>query len=678
MSSTKREFAIRSVVSIFAALAILGAPVAAARIIFATDIYQIPASTVNIDSDNTGAGTNVSIIANQGLDPAGTIRYNSTSKLWELSNNGGVFQAILTAASSFMQGGNSFGATGVLGTADNNPMTFITNGAERMRIDTAGNVGIGATTVPTSKRLTVSNTAAPTFTAGGNGMGVSMSGGGGIYMKNSTDNVEGKFEAYGGAVQVGVSGTVQAPLLLSYDGSFEGARLATNGNFGVGTNNPQTRLDALGSAAGVLGLARLQNNVAAAVNSGASMLFAANRTTGGMTTVASIQGLITDISNTTYKGMLQFMTSDGAAPAERMRIDNAGRVGINTTSLVDKATITESDATDSTSSLRLAFTQLTNAANIAGQALNIFVTPSGNAGDTIRGILVNDITPTASTERAVEIGNGYDSDIVFNNPVPNVQAPNNFQMTLNNATTQVGAINQPNNNFGAYAEMGGFMNMASYVGVEFSRDDADINADGNQVWGDANQLGVDENSNCVWSVLNDVAGGIGRSTVNAANSACLAYHSSAAADAQLEFAAANTPMLITKAKPSNVGANDKIWVGMSSLAQAQTTSPPTGIYFTNNGGANWVGVTSNGGTATTVPCGVAVSTTNFAVLKIEVRSTTDVRFYVDNNASDGINWTSCGTSTTNIPTAALTSTIMNTSTTAGRTLDIDYFRVWQN
>ncbi|MGE3340973.1 MAG: hypothetical protein AB7J46_03540 [Candidatus Altimarinota bacterium] len=42
-----------------------------------------------LDNDNAGAGVNVSIVANQGSNPDGTIRYNTTTNQWEMSNDGG-------------------------------------------------------------------------------------------------------------------------------------------------------------------------------------------------------------------------------------------------------------------------------------------------------------------------------------------------------------------------------------------------------------------------------------------------------------------------------------------------------------------------------------------------------------------------------------------------------------
>jgi hypothetical protein len=53
-----------------------------------------------LDSDNVGAGANVNVIANQGSDLDGILRYNATTNQWELSNNGGPFSAIQTAGST--------------------------------------------------------------------------------------------------------------------------------------------------------------------------------------------------------------------------------------------------------------------------------------------------------------------------------------------------------------------------------------------------------------------------------------------------------------------------------------------------------------------------------------------------------------------------------------------------
>jgi len=46
-----------------------------------------------LDSDNTGAGADIDIIANQGADADGIIRYNSTLNRWEYANDGVTFVA---------------------------------------------------------------------------------------------------------------------------------------------------------------------------------------------------------------------------------------------------------------------------------------------------------------------------------------------------------------------------------------------------------------------------------------------------------------------------------------------------------------------------------------------------------------------------------------------------------
>lgn len=51
-------------------------------------------TTITLDADNAGAGTNVDIVAEQGSDSDGTIRYNATTNQWEISNDGGSFGAI--------------------------------------------------------------------------------------------------------------------------------------------------------------------------------------------------------------------------------------------------------------------------------------------------------------------------------------------------------------------------------------------------------------------------------------------------------------------------------------------------------------------------------------------------------------------------------------------------------
>lgn len=55
-----------------------------------------------LDADNTStAGVNVQIIAKQGLEPNGVLRYNTVTNQWEISNNGGVFNKVADSSMQF-------------------------------------------------------------------------------------------------------------------------------------------------------------------------------------------------------------------------------------------------------------------------------------------------------------------------------------------------------------------------------------------------------------------------------------------------------------------------------------------------------------------------------------------------------------------------------------------------
>ena len=60
--------------------------------------FDLSDETLTLDASNAGAGANVSIIANQGSDNDGELRYNASTNQWELSNDGGSFNAIATGA----------------------------------------------------------------------------------------------------------------------------------------------------------------------------------------------------------------------------------------------------------------------------------------------------------------------------------------------------------------------------------------------------------------------------------------------------------------------------------------------------------------------------------------------------------------------------------------------------
>jgi len=60
-------------------------------------------------------------------------------------------------ARSWIQGGNQFGSTGVLGTLDNNHLDFYTNGLQRARLTNTGDLNIGVATITSGGNLINTN-----------------------------------------------------------------------------------------------------------------------------------------------------------------------------------------------------------------------------------------------------------------------------------------------------------------------------------------------------------------------------------------------------------------------------------------------------------------------------------------------------------------------------------------
>jgi hypothetical protein len=131
----------------------------------------------------------------------------------------------------------------------------------------------------------------------------------------------------GDSLQSGSPGRIV--LMTGFNGSFGVGR----GYVGVNTSTPTSALDVVGDYQGPASstpIARFQRNWPATANLQSTIMFSANRTTGGMTNLGEIGSEITDISNGAFKGALIFGTANNAAPSEKMRIDYLGNVGVGT------------------------------------------------------------------------------------------------------------------------------------------------------------------------------------------------------------------------------------------------------------------------------------------------------------------------------------------------------------
>lgn len=133
-------------------------------------------SSGNVGIGGTSTGDRLEVVGNATLSGGGTSRRSAF-----FSNTGG--QLYVGVESS--TGGAIFTGTsaysGIVGTNNSTALAFATNGAERVRIDTSGNVGIGMTP---STKLDVNGTAR----ASGANSGTSFGSGEGILKINNTSN----------------------------------------------------------------------------------------------------------------------------------------------------------------------------------------------------------------------------------------------------------------------------------------------------------------------------------------------------------------------------------------------------------------------------------------------------------------------------------------------------------
>jgi hypothetical protein len=120
-----------------------------------SSVATIVATPITIPSNGyVGIGATPSV----PFDVTGAIRFRTFSTANNLlsvsDTNGNITSVspstIAAAANAYIQSGNSFGALAVLGTADNNSLSIVTNATEAIRINTSQQVGIG-TNSPQSK-----------------------------------------------------------------------------------------------------------------------------------------------------------------------------------------------------------------------------------------------------------------------------------------------------------------------------------------------------------------------------------------------------------------------------------------------------------------------------------------------------------------------------------------------
>jgi hypothetical protein len=194
---------------------------------------------------------------------------------------------------------------------------FSTSGAERVRIDSSGNVGIGTSSPSTYKdsqgTIFVTGSSPNWATIQSRGDGPSGAGNyvsyGGSYSTNPINGARIGLAASGGSGQQGQILFYTKNLDDNSTQPVERVRIDTNGNVGIGTSSPTNKLH-------VVGTAKIEGSTLD-LNDAGTFTISQNTTASAL------------ILRTATSSYLRFDTN-GAN--ERVRIDSSGNVGIGTTS----------------------------------------------------------------------------------------------------------------------------------------------------------------------------------------------------------------------------------------------------------------------------------------------------------------------------------------------------------
>ncbi|MEI6327492.1 MAG: VCBS repeat-containing protein, partial [Candidatus Roizmanbacteria bacterium] len=259
-------------------------------------------------SGNVGIGT---AAPTSKLVTIGDVNMEGVLKLWDrytLQSNGTVLQ--------------------VGGSASYTDMGLYTGGAEKVRINSSGNVGIG-TTGPGVK-LDISQAGDGNQirfeTTGGSGAGRMWT----LSAWNSTPSNHFSIDESGigqrlslfpnGGISLGSYTTTAAPA----------NGMIISGNVGIGTTSPTGSLEIAKSASGTIGpILSLVNSASLASGNGVDIAMAGNP--GGSASAPT--GRIRLTEGASAASTMSFWTYAGSGSlAERMRIDSNGNVGIGTTS----------------------------------------------------------------------------------------------------------------------------------------------------------------------------------------------------------------------------------------------------------------------------------------------------------------------------------------------------------
>ncbi len=286
-------------------------------------------TSTGIDDNATSTAITIDSSENVGI---GTTSPEVLTHLKSSDNT--IFEIESTTATAYMKmvDSNTTGA-GYIGYVTND-MTFWANNAERMRIDSSGNVGIGITNPAADLVVAGSSSGEYDALILRNSSGVDTSSTSITFeVSAGTHGTEGATAAKISGLREG-GGTTGALLFHTTASGVSGERMRidSSGNVGIGTSSPARILHV--EKDGLADLL-LRDTSSYSVGTGPAVIFQGNDSGGTTTQFGAIYG----VSNGSNSGELTFETRNSGSSAERMRIDSSGNVGIGTTSPSYKLTI---------------------------------------------------------------------------------------------------------------------------------------------------------------------------------------------------------------------------------------------------------------------------------------------------------------------------------------------------
>jgi len=300
-------------------------------------IGTVPATPLHVNATNANAciinvtGTSPNYIfdirddnvSQFRVDNSGSVGIGTTSPANDVS---GLHIAVASSSDQlYLERTSSATGRYYLGTASNS--FFIVDdaqSAERLRIDSSGNVGIGGT--PT--------TVLDVFSSG-SALRLNSPDANGSY---ATFSNNGTPKGYIGSAYHILSSPsndandlairAQGNLLFASGGSTERLRIDSSGNVGIGTDNPDRNLHIETSGDSYVRVSGNRGN--------SNDLHIGNiefeNSFGSAGVIAEMRAITGNSGTQSTKGQLAFYTDDGSTYAERLRINSSGNVGINTDS----------------------------------------------------------------------------------------------------------------------------------------------------------------------------------------------------------------------------------------------------------------------------------------------------------------------------------------------------------